>query len=276
MPTNITDVYHYQTSFFIKNRTSISHFWSFLIFKLDIEKNENLYNKFARLHNALQTNKKLFGNGFTINISESMYLYHIDIIDAPIDILKYIIKRLRQFNDSYELENYKISFSIDKNIEKQVKIVYEDNIYKKDFLTQDDIDELENIIEKMQRYNYKLVYDKFQTTELHSYKSIFSHYANVISEYEDMTIIGNIIAEIAVILSLYEELCLENGQYIRTLLEGFMNNLTLWHKSIFIDKSAKSNFLNESFDADLKQLKIFLNLYDEEICKADLEDIFNF
>jgi len=276
MSINILDAYHYQTSFFIKNNTSISHFWSFLIFKLNIEKNENLYNKFARLHNVLQTNENLFENGFTINISESMYLYNIDIVDAPINILKYLIKKLKQFNDYYELDNYRISFTIDKNLEKQVKIVYEDNVYKKDFLTQDDIDELVNIIEKMQNYNYKLVYDRLQTTELHNYKSVFSHYSNIISEYEDMTIIGNIIAEIAVILSLYEELCLENEKFVRPLLEGFINNLAIWHNSIFIYKSAKSNFLNDSFDADLKQLKIFLNLYDEEICEDELEDIFNF
>jgi len=276
MRKSTQDVYHYQTSFFIKNKTSISHFWSFLIFKLNIEKNENLYNRFARLHNALETKENSFENSFTINVSETMYLYNIDIVNAPVDTLKYIIKKLKQFEDSYEIDNSTLSFSIDKNLKKQIKIVYEENIYKKDFLTQDNIDELVNVIEKMQNYNYKLAYENLETTELRSYKSTFSHYSNVLSEYENMALVGNIIGELAVILSLYEKLCLENGKYIRPLLEGFINNLAIWHNSIFINKSAKLNFLDDSFDADIKQLKIFLNLYDEEIDENEFDDIFNF
>jgi len=276
MQKSTQDVYHYQTSFFIKNRTSIDHFWSFLIFKLNIEKNVNLYNRFARLHNTLESKENSFEDGFIINISETMYLYNIDIVNTPIGILKYIIKKLKQFEDSYEINNSSLSFSIDKNLKKQVKIVYEENIYKKDFLTQDDTEELVNVIEKMQNYNYKLAYEKLEINELRSYKSAFSHYSNIISEYENMTLIGNIIGEIAVILSLYEELCLENGEYIRPLLEGFINNLAIWHNSIFIYKTEKLDFLDDSFDADIKQLKIFLNLYDEEIDENEFDDIFDF
>jgi len=266
--------YNYEINFFIENEKALNEFWSFLIFRINIKENESVYNQFARLYNILNDNHDNFSKDLSIKLKESRYFYNIKIKNPPFEFLKSIVYKLKQFNQEFSIDNNHIAFNYQKE-NYNIDLVKNDE-KKHRVLSEDDLENLVNMIEKFLAYNYSLHYKSFEIDELHSYKSVFSNYSNVISEYEDLNVISNTVAELSVILSLYEDQCLYKGDMLRSLLEGFTKNLEIWHNSVFVYKNQKIDYLDDSFMADLKQLKVMLELFDDEPDEEiDMFDLFD-
>lgn len=98
-------------------------------------------------------------------------------------------------------------------------------------------------------------------------------------DYSQLSAVHNIVTELSVILSLYSNECLAMGNDFRLLLGSFLNNLSNWQDSIFIKKEETLDFMDASLKADLEQIKIILNLYDDfsdDANQTSLDDIFGF
>lgn len=134
-------------------------------------------------------------------------------------------------------------------------------------------------LEKLQHSNYEKVYKVFNLDELNAYRTTLSYYSSYLRLYPQLAYIGNIIAELAVLLSLYSDDCLRLKNDFRMLLQSFVNNIVYWQEKLFLTGGESLNFLDKSFEADLAQIKMMLNLYDtttEEMDDYSLDDIFDF
>jgi len=158
-------------------------FWSFMIFWLNIEKDENTYNQFARLYNILIDSGEVPSADFAIKLNESIDSFYIQILNPPFEILKTVVAKWKQFNLEYTIFDNSIYFEVEKK-QKELKKEFKSNKNSKRSITQDDLSELVNMIEKFQAYNYQIHFDIFSLDELHSFKSVFSNYANTLSQYE--------------------------------------------------------------------------------------------
>lgn len=86
------NLYSYETIFKIKSEKDLDDLWSFCIFRLNLEKSEYTYDRFARLYNLLSENKKLLSveNLIQITIKESSeeYFLFFETISLSIRFLK--------------------------------------------------------------------------------------------------------------------------------------------------------------------------------------------
>lgn len=276
---NKNDLYTYTTTFNIYSEKGLDDFWSYFIFRLNLEKSEGTYDRFARLYNFLSDNKKLLSPVHYINISlkESCEEYVL-FIETTIDsMINKFIKRLKILNFPYTYENEVLSYSIDKKssqkpLETSKKIV-DYSVYN--FIDQDDLDEMNACIGKMRDGNYNRVYFE----EISTYQNALSKYAGILRLYPQLNTINNYFAEIAMILSLYSDECIELGVEFKTMLQSFVNNIWYWQESLFVTGGEELHFMDDSFKADLSQIKMMLNLYDElieEESQCQLDDIFDF
>lgn len=270
--------YAYKTIFTINSQNALDDFWSYLIFRLNLEHSEDTYNRFARLYNILSEHKTLFfePNYLQITLEESSDKHYVSIKTNIKEFLKTLISRLKQFGFAYHYENGLLSYPIDKKMQTlHHSVPTKEKKYAHDFMENDDVQMMSDILDKMKEKNFTKNYQTFELEELDAYRTAFSNYSNYLKYYSELHTINNIVAELSVILSLYkgESLALEDD--FRVLLYSFLNNLILWHDKLFVQGSEQIDFMDETLRAELDQIKIVLNLYDEvDEEDLDLDDIF--
>ena len=68
--------------------------------------------------------------------------------------------------------------------------------------------------------------------------------------YSELNNVNHIVAELSVVLSLYTGECLRQGNDFRSLLQSFLNNLIDWQNKLFVKKSERIDFMDDSLKAD--------------------------
>ena len=278
---NTNKLYAYKTTFIINSDSSLEDFWSYLIFRLNLEQSEYTYDRFARLYNLLCEYKTDISSmhGVYISLQESSDKYFMWINTSNQSFLNDFMKRLSRFNFEYVYKNGILNYSINKKVHIKNPLKVDDKIYEYSFIDQDDIDEMTDTIEKMQEKNYEKLGIQLSMSEISEYRTTFSYYSSYLKHYPKLNTINNIVAELSVLLSLYPEECLKAENDFRVLIKSFLNNLAYWQDRLFIQGNEKIDFMDNSLKADLSQMKIILDLYDEideenDICTLD--EIFDF
>lgn len=271
-------IYAYKTVFDIKCSQCLDDFWGYLIFRLQVESNQYTYNRLARLHNILSEHLDEINEDKSVKITlrESDLFYRFKITTDVKSFLVSIISRLEHFRFEYKYNDGVLRYKIHKQDPKlhskaQKKLA---KIY--DFVTQDDLDEMSNILERLESANYEKVYSTLSLEELSDYRSAFSYYATHLQFYIELKRMYSIVAELSVILSIYTEKCLELGNDLRALLKSFTAALLVWQRKLFESGVEDMHFMDASFEADLSQIKLALHLYDEVQNDISLDDIFDF
>lgn len=278
------NLYSYKTIFTLNSQSSLDDFWSYLIFRLNLEQSEYTYDRFARLYNFLSDYKQDLSSekSITISLQESSQKYFISIDTSLKTFLNAFTHRLTKLTFEYVYEGTNLSYFIDKKSyikESSPTISSKKKLFTYSFMNETDLEEMLNILEKMQEKNYEQIYPSMDIVEITDYRSTFSYYSSYLRYYSELSTVNNIVAELSVILSLYSKECLLIGNDFRILLKSFLNNLLHWQDKLFIQKNEQINFMDDSLQADISQIKIVLNLYDESFDNNDgesLDDIFDF
>jgi hypothetical protein len=215
-----------------------------------------------------------------ITLRESKSQYRISIDTPLLKFLEATIRRFNALNFNYYFEKKIFNYSINKkksSVENHFIEILPTHIAPYTFINNEDLVEMQDIIEKMQESRYENIYDLLTKEELLAYRTTFSYYSNYLKFYSQITIVSNVVAELSVLISLYCDKCLILGNDFRTLLQSFVNNLAYWQEKLFINGGEELTFLDDSFQADLEQIKISLELYDNVLEEENsLEDIFQF
>jgi len=274
------ELYAYATIFNISSHKDLDDFWSYFIFRLNLQSNENTYDRFVRLYNLLNDNATLLSplKDMTITLKESSESYILYIKTSVDAMLEKFIQRLQVRELSYVYENNILSYAIDKK-DRHERYAEKNNNYEKyevyDFISEHDLDEMLWCIRKVQDGNYSRVYIE----DVDSYYETLTHYGSFLQLYPQLNIMSNYTADLCTVLSLNKEKCAELGMEIKLLLQSFVNNISYWQDSLFINGGEELHFMDESFKADLSQIKMSLNLYDvltEEESDECLDGIFDF
>lgn len=278
--TNINKLYSYKTTFTLNTDDSLDDFWSYVIFRLNLEHSEYTYDRFARLYNLLCDYKKDITSRYSVFISleESSEEYFLSIKTLNKRFLGEFTSRLKKFNFSYIYENNILNYSIEKKLHVTKPVKYKSKTYDYSFVSRDDIDEMSDTLERMLDRNYEKLGISLSISEINDYRTTFSYYSSHLKYYPELGTVNNIVAELSVLLSLYSNECLNAGDDFRVLVKSFLNSLAYWQEKLFIKRSEKINFMDSSLKADLSQMKIILNLYDEveDESSCSLDDIFDF
>ena len=277
---NINDLYAYSTNFNITSSNDIDDLWSYFIFRLNLENNEETYDRFARLYNFINRYKNELSiiNNINITIKETSTEYYMYIESSIRSMMGDFMNRLEDLNYEYTYEKNILSYSINKISTKKTPIIQNKNteehiIY--DFIAENDLDEMINCINKMKDSSYNNVYLK----DFSSYKDTILYFSNTLQLYPQLIKVSTFVAELSFILLHYEDECLNLGIDFKTLLQSFINNIANWQEKLFITGEEELHFLDDSFEADLSQIKMALNLYDvqdKEDSASSLDDIFDF
>jgi len=274
------ELYAYTTIFNIKSEKDLDDFWSYFIFRLNLENNESTYDRFARLYNLLSVNRKFLSPLRYINISikESSEKFIVFVETSIGTMINKLIERLEVLNFPYQYKENILSYPIDKNSRKTIAVVEKIQTVKYkvyDFISQDDLNEMAACIEKVKDGNYNRIY----VNEIADYQDTLLYYASILQTYPQLNIINSNVAELSIILSLYTEECMNLGMDLKKLLQSFINNIWYWQESLFFKGGEELHFMDESFRADLSQIKMSLHLYDEVIEEKNectLDEIFDF
>jgi hypothetical protein len=276
-------IYNYTTTFNIEGEQGLEDLWSYCIFRLNLEYSAYTYDRFARLYNFLNEHSSLISkeNNILISLQESSDEYFISVDTQLFSILRNFSQRLELLHYTYHYHNNLLNYAIAKKDPnqvpiKEVKKSKRFNCYT--FLVADDLEEMQSCIEKLQDANYKKVFQTLTIEELSAYRTTFSYYSSYLKLYSQLQVMSSIIAELSVILSLYQHECLQLGTDFRSLIESFLNNLEYWQDKLFITGGEELHFMDDSFKADLSQIKMALGLYDDipQPEQSNLDDIFNF
>jgi len=280
----MSSLFAYKTIFSIDSIAALDDFWSFLIFRLNLEQSQYTYDRFARLYNLLDEHRKKLSDRDVVYIilEESNDKYFLSIDTTITELLEHIIARLDTLKFAYLHESNLLSYSI--SIKQTIHNDSKENIatlktYNYTFMDPQDLDEMQNILEKMHVKNYEQISLCLTASELNDYRSTFSYYSSYLRFYSQLSTVNNIVAELSVLLSLYSEDCLALGDDFRLILSSFLNNLIHWQDKLFIKGTEELDFMDNSLKADLSQIKIVLNLYDEQSIEDDdtfIDDIFDF
>ena len=276
----MSNLYAYKTIFTIDSNFALDDFWSFIIFRLNLEQSHYTYDRFARLYNLLSEHKDQLSEHSVVYIilEESNEKFFLSIDTTLNEFLEQMTSRLDALNFSYLYESNLLSYSINK---KQVHMNESISLKKNNYTFMDlqDLETMHNILEKMQSKKYNQESSTFTLKELNDYKNTFSRYSGFLRYYPQLSSVNNVVAELSVILSLYADECLRVGVDFKEILHIFLSNLIQWQDKLFVKGSDKLDFMDKSFKDELLQIKIVLKLYDDfstQNKKLYEDDVFDF
>ena len=203
----MNNLYAYKTVFTLDSQSSLDDFWSFLIFRLNLEHSEYTYDRFARLYNLLCSYKKDLSTEKTIYISlqESSQKYFISIDTSLTTLLKEFMLRLEKLTFEYVYDDNHLSYFIDKKLhtnDSSIQASSKDKLFTYSFMNDTDLEEMLDILEKMQEKNYEQIYSSMNIVEITDYRTTFSYYSSYLQYYPELSVVNNIVAELSVLLSL--------------------------------------------------------------------------
>jgi hypothetical protein len=272
-------LYAYTTIFTIESSRDLDDFWGYIIERLQVESSQHTYNRLARLHNILTEQLKFISEeqSVTITLRESDLFFRFTIVTEIKSFFVSLISRFEHYGFEYRFENNILRYGIHKVdpkllAPKQPK--KEQRVFG--FVNQDDLDEMSNILERLEDANYEKVYPSLSEDELSDYRSAFSYYASHLQFYTQLKHMYGIVAELSVLLSIYKDDCIALGNDMRALIYSFVGSLQIWQTKLFETGAEALSFMDDSFEADLAQIKLALNLYDEVEDDSSLDDIFDF
>lgn len=272
------EFFAYETSFFINSAKALDEFWSYLVFRLNIESRSTIYERLTRLYNILSNFRYSMDQGVEIRLQETSNYYCFSI-NSPIEaIIPMIVDRLEEYRFPYRYDQNELRYTIDKRSDAEMT-TYE-HIAKApySFLVPDDLDDISNAIERLLD-NANIESPQLSIEEIHAFRTAFSYISSILKFYSELIIVANVIAELSVILSLHHEAILREQATHRVFLYSVMTNLSQWFTTLFIKGGEELDYMNASFQADLDQIKMALNLYDDvyaDNASCDLDDIFDF
>lgn len=280
----MSSLYSYKTIFSIDSIPALDDFWSFLIFRLNLEQSQYTYDRFARLYNLLSEHKKKLSPHDVVYIilEESSEKFFISIDTTITELLERITSRLDALHFSYLYESNLLSYTINKK-----QVAPNDNttnpsslkMHNYTFMDPQDLHVMRNILEKMSIKNTLKSTQPLTLEELHEFKSTFALCSTHLKYYPQLSVVNNIVAELSVLLSLYMHEALPLGNDFRLLLSSFLNNLIHWQDNLFAKGSEKINFMDKTFQTNLSQIKRSLKLYDEVSTSDEdsfIDDIYDF
>ena len=288
--------YSYYTKFKIKDEAGIDDFWSYAVFRLNIEDNRLLYERFARLYNILLESRYTLSKQVNLFIYETAEDFIIKIKTHNKELIEKLSMRLNEAHYPYTRENHKLIYTLSKKegvLAKTLDIISKKKFSVKKpkssekktsklkiltFLQDEDKADLLNIIERIIDKGYVKFNSELSSQELNDYKTTFSSFSTICNSYMQLQFMANITGELSVILSLYTQECLDKSAEVRSFLQGFINALELWYRQLFVEGCYHSDCMDASFSADLAQFKMLLELYDsvDEGDNCSLDDIFDF
>ena len=260
----MSNLYAYKTIFAINSKKALEDFWSFVIFRLNLEQSAYTYDRFARLHNLLLKHKERLSdeNVVYIIIEESDEKFFISIDTILDDFLELITSRLDALGFAYFYESNLLSYAIDKKQSYQASVTLEKK-HNYSFMNPQDFDMMNKILEKFFLKKYDVLYKEFTLEELSDMQATLASYSVQLRLYPQLFSLNNIVEELFLILRVYSSEAINGTHETREIIRAFLKNLIVWQERLFQEGSEELSFMDEVFKNSLSSLKTELNLYDK-------------
>lgn len=259
----MSNLYAYKTIFAINSTKALNDFWSFVIFRLNLEQSPYTYDRFARLHNLLRKSEDKLNENCVVYIiiEESDEKFFISIDTILNEFLELITSRLDALGFTYFYENNLLSYAIDKKQNYQANISLEKK-YNYTFMNPQDFEMMQKVLEKFFLKKHDTLHNNFQQEELKDLQQRFSRYSSYLHLYPQLFKVNNIVEELSVILRVYASESISTGANMKELLRTFLQDLILWQNKLFIEGSKELSYMDVEFQMQLSKIKTLLNLYD--------------
>jgi len=142
------------------------------------------------------------------------------------------------------------------------------------FLENEDKEEILNICDDLVDIMYRAQHIGLQTDIFIRLRSSLSMFSLNLMHYSQLSCVSNLIIEFSVLMNTYTDRFKQMNQDELALVEGFINNMERWAKTLFILGGADLHFMDNSLKADLDMIKMLVEEHEDEV--ALLDDIFDF
>ena len=158
--------------------------------------------------------------------------------------------------------------SEEKSLHEQI------NIAPYTFVRDDDLEEIIELCDDM--VDTVCTTDgQFNENSYIKLRSLISSFSLIISYYEELENISNIMRELTTLISASQERIVAMSADEVALLEGFVNNLDRWVQTVFIKGGADLHFMDASLQADFETIRMIIEP-EEVSSEEDIDDIFDF
>lgn len=142
------------------------------------------------------------------------------------------------------------------------------------FLEDEDKEEILNICDDLVDIMYRVKYMGLQTDVFIRLRSSLSMFSLSLMHYSQLTCVSNLVIEFSVLINTNMLRFKQMNMDELALIEGFINNMERWAKTLFILGGADLHFMDNSLKADLDMIKMLLG--EQELEEVLLDDIFDF
>lgn len=229
------------------------------------------------LHNAI----KLGADGFLIKPLEMTELKNVLYKTTQAIADRYIV---RKYYDQIEELNIQLvekkgSFTkeikghseedvskIEKETDSVAELKNEQNLVYSEYVFEADVYELQDLEQEIDSLAIAVTMNSNSTLQSHTLLGLkIKRYGEILSNYPLFEELGSYIVKLGVNLSQNSEILFndrEKMSNITALIEGFVNDLIIWRKEIFINNIENYKFLDSSISSNVDTIIIFIK-YDE-------------
>lgn len=276
----------------IGSEEDLNQFWQY--FHSEVKDDYKLLYSFISMMYAFseqlfEDNKETF---FELIIEQNDEMFYLTLWNAEVSRLLESLIQEQQRKYEYLRDKKRICIKLAKERLLEEEAVYKDKQQDRTqqiiaslkeevccfqpaytFLENDDKEDILNICDDLADIMYKAKHTRLQTDVFIRLRSSLSMFSLNLMHYSQLSCVSNIIIEFSVLMNTHTERFKQMNKDEIGLIEGFVNNMERWAKTLFVLGGADLHFMDNSLKADLDMIKMLVEEQEEVVL---LDDIFDF
>ncbi len=285
-------VFYRKTQFLIKNEISLSEFWEYFLLDSSYADKEEFSDLIRLLYGlgSYQIKKNYNFNIFLEENNDNVYITMDNIVLLQTPLVEEMVKR-NYSNADYKILGNKITFAIEKKPKNkvtqenitaevnaaEVKVKKESTVELQtyDFMEQDDITEIREIVSEMQSLIMLVGSSNIGENDIGQLSHYIQRFGTVISIYSQTYAISSALKVLANDILENSDRFQEKATDIGVLCEAFNRDLILWIEKLFYEGAPSIDFLDNSIISNANMISSFIKEPQTQEVEV-LDDIFDF
>ena len=298
------EVYSRHTTFILDSEDSLSEFWEF--FLLNVRRKCNHLSDIVRTIFSIVEKQLDFSRNNTLYIEESettQYFTLVNIETIPKQVIKLLLKK-NSVNSGYKLTDTKLSFEILKETQfeeeseefeilkvpvtkKKIEIVPVEEIASPvsfessksleifDYMEEEDLYDLEDYASRLNSIMLIVGSGGVTEEEVMEIYAYLEKIGSILSTYSEVYVISQALSQLAVDMSTYVNVFIENSEALGPICKAFSNDMSKWIEDSFHTGAPSVDFMNDTIVVNCQTIGGMLRV-DDTPPDDDFDDIFDF
>ena len=282
------EIFSYDMRFYINSEEDLAQLWETLLLRYEMQSKVSVLSDFVRLLDKLGRLWIASKVHLCVTLEEDAKHIYFSLDGVGHIEKKALDTMLKQCEYNHVCEDNILSFAFVKEgevVEDSVKIAKQQSqrqsseVVVYNFLEEDDLDDLEDIIYTLYGKIQTMQTQKLQYNDVEIIADSFHQLASILSMHNESFVVSEALQNLADTIKKNREVFLDKADDIAHFSFSFVKDMIVYKDMMFYDGAPSVDFMDQSMMSNSDMLRTLLeplSMQTADVSQSDIDDIFDF